>query len=201
MRDTHIRAIEQKIYRIKTYKRIGKMLLVTVILVAGINLVSNIDDAMTEKEIQKAVLSEEKELDKQSIDQAEKVAEIENQNLVATYGGSLTPQELDIVCRVVAAEARGEDLQGQMAVAQVIRDRAQYWDMSVTEVVTAPSQFAKPYQGEISDEVKLAVANVFDGNMSVLEVPTTHFYSGEHEPYWTSNKVNRGSIGSHSFWY
>lgn len=201
MRDTHIRAIEQKIYRIKTYKRIGKMLLVTVILVAGINLVSNIDDAMTEKEIQKAVLSEENEINDTNIDQAEKVAEIENQNLVATYGGSLTPQELDIVCRVVAAEARGEDLQGQMAVAQVIKDRSELWDMSVTEVCTAPCQFAKPYQGKISDKTYLAVANVFDGNMRVFEEPVTHFYSGNNEPYWTSNKVNRGSIGHHSFWY
>jgi spore germination cell wall hydrolase CwlJ-like protein len=191
MRDTHIRAIEQKIYRIKTYKRIGKMLLVTVILVAGINLVSNIDDAMTKKEIQKAVLSEEK------------VAKIEDYSPTSTYtySGSLTPQELDIVCRVVAAEARGEDLQGQMAVAQVIRDRAQYWDMSVTEVVTAPSQFAKPYQGEISDETYLAVANVFDGNMSVLEVPTTHFHAEYMNPYWTSSKISRGSIGRHQFWY
>lgn len=200
MRDTHIRAIEQKIYRIKTYKRIGKMLLVTVIVIAGISLVSNIDDAMTEKEIQKAVLSEEKELDKQSIDQAEKVAKIEDYSPTNTYSGSLTPQELDIVCRVVMSEARGESLDGQMAVAQVIRDRAQYWDMSVTEVVTAPSQFAKPYQGEISDETYLAVANVFNG-MSVLQEPVTHFYSGEHEPYWTSNKVSRGIIGNHRFYY
>ncbi len=200
MRDTHIRAIEHKIHRIRTYKRIGKMLIVTVILVAGISLIGNIDDAMTEREIQKAVLSEEKELDKQSIDQAEKVAEIEDYSPTNTYSGSLTPQELDIVCRVVAAEARGEDLQGQMAVAQVIRDRAQYWDMSVTEVVTAPSQFAKPYQGEISDETYLAVANVFSG-MSVLEEPVTHFYSGNNEPYWTSNKVNRGTIGNHRFYY
>ena len=72
MRDTHIRAIEHKIHRIRTYKRIGKMLIVTVILVAGISLIGNIDDAMTEKEIQKAVLSEENEINDTNIDQAEK---------------------------------------------------------------------------------------------------------------------------------
>ena len=200
MRDTHIRAIEQKIYRIKTYKRIGKMLLVTVIVIAGINLVSNIDDAMTEKEIQKAVLSEEKELDKQSIDQAEKVAEIENQNLVATYGGSLTPQELDIVCRVVAAEARGEDLQGQMAVAQVIRDRSQLWGMTVMEVCLAPGQFAAPYQGEISPEIVQAVWAVFDEGMSVFDEPVTHFHADYVSPYWAESKVSRGSVGAHLFY-
>ena len=108
MRDTHIRAIEHKIHRIRTYKRIGKMLIVTVILVAGISLIGNIDDAMTEKEIQKAVLSEENEINDTNIDQAEKVAVVEDYVLVNTYGGSLTPQELDIVCRVVAAEAEGK---------------------------------------------------------------------------------------------
>jgi 3D (Asp-Asp-Asp) domain-containing protein len=97
MRDQHIRAIEHKIHRIRTYKRIGKMLIVTVILVAGINLVSNIDDAMTEKEIQKAVLSEENEINDTNIDQAEKVAEIENQNLVATYSDTNYTQVQDMV--------------------------------------------------------------------------------------------------------
>ena len=97
MRDSHIRAIERKIYRIKTMKRIGKMLIVTAILVAGISLVGNIDDAMTGKEIQTIVLSEEKELDKQSIDKAEKVAVTENQNPVATYGDTNYTQVQDMV--------------------------------------------------------------------------------------------------------
>lgn len=97
MRDSHIKAIEQKIYRIKTYKRIGKMLLITVTVIAGINLVSNIDDAMTEKEMQTVVLSEGKELDNQSIDQAEKVAVSEEQSLVATYNDTNYTQVQDMV--------------------------------------------------------------------------------------------------------
>lgn len=112
----------------------------------------------------------------------------------------LTSDEFDLVCRVVSAEARGEDFIGQEAVAQVIRDRALTWEMTVTEVVMAEGQFAKPYTGEISDSIKLAVSNVFDGGVSVLEVPTTHFYSGP-EPYWAAGKVNRGRIGCHWFLY
>jgi spore germination cell wall hydrolase CwlJ-like protein len=164
------------------------MLLVTVILVAGINLVSNIDDAMTEREIQKAVLSEEK------------VAKIEDYSPTSTYSGSLTPQELDIVCRVVAAEARGEDLQGQMAVAQVIRDRSQLWGMTVTEVCLAPGQFAAPYQGEISAEVVQAVWAIFDQGMSVFDEPVTHFHADYVSPYWTESKVSRGTVGAHRFY-
>ena len=113
----------------------------------------------------------------------------------------LTAEERELVCRVVSAESRGEDLQGQMAVAQVILDRSQLWGMTVTEVVTAPNQFAMPYKGEMSDKTYLAVANVFDGNMRVFEEPTTHFYSGDNEPYWTSDKVNRGKIGNHRFYF
>lgn len=114
---------------------------------------------------------------------------------------TLTPKEFDLTCRVVAGEARGEDLQGQMAVAQVIRDRSATWDMSVTDVVTSPGQFAAPYDGKISDETHLAVANVFNGGASVLEIPTTHFHANYISPYWTADKESRGSIGRHKFWY
>jgi spore germination cell wall hydrolase CwlJ-like protein len=133
------------------------------------------------------------ELDKQSIDDA-----AENRS-----GGeleALTGEAREIVERVVAAESRGEDLQGMMAVAQVIKDRSDLWDMHPVDVVQAEGQFAKPYQGEISDEIHLAVANVFDGGMRVFQEPTTHFHSGA-EPYWTENKVNRGSVGNHRFYY
>ncbi len=112
----------------------------------------------------------------------------------------LSADERDLVERVVAAESRGEDLQGQMAVANVILDRAELWDMTPAEVVQAPGQFADLYQGEISDSIHLAVANVFDGGVRVFQEPVTHFYSGE-EPYWADEKVNRGSIGCHRFLY
>jgi len=113
---------------------------------------------------------------------------------------SLTPAERELICRVVAAEARGEDLQGQMAVAQTILDRAELWNMTPAEVVQAPGQYAYPYQGEIPDSVKLAVANVFDGGIRIFQDPVTHFHSGP-EPYWAADKVNRGSIGRHQFYY
>ena len=131
--------------------------------------------------------------------QAEVVIEPE-QTEEQTQGYYMEPEERELVCRVVAAEARGEDLQGMMAVSQVIYDRAILWGMTPTEVVTAPDQFAAPYQGELTDDIYLAVANVFDGGMRVIEEPVTHFYSGP-EPYWASSKESRGSIGNHRFAY
>lgn len=123
---------------------------------------------------------------------------VEDEPAQAEPTSTLTPDDFDLVCRVVASEARGEDLIGQEAVAQVIRDRSTAWQQSITEVCTAEGQFAEPYTEEINDSVKLAVANVFSG-LNVLEVPTTHFAQGE--PYWAENKVDRGAIGVHRFWY
>lgn len=168
-----------------------------ILIVLGLLILSNQFGIITAQEDTLNALSDMRiELDKQSLDNA--LESLPEANLEPT---GLTTEERDLVCRVVAAEARGEDLQGQMAVAQTIRDRSTAWDMTPTEVVQAPGQYAKPFNGEISDSVKLAVANIFDGQMSVLDIPTTHFHTVDVHPYWTSSKESRGSIGIHRFWY
>lgn len=113
----------------------------------------------------------------------------------------LTEAERDLVERVVAAEARGEDLEGMMAVAQSIRDRAITRNQSVEEVCTSPYQYAAAYTGEISDKLKDAVTFVFDKGHSPLEFPTTHFYAHEEidAPDWTYEKNLRAVIGGHTF--
>jgi spore germination cell wall hydrolase CwlJ-like protein len=113
---------------------------------------------------------------------------------------NLTEEERTIVERIVAAESRGESVEGMAAVAQVIRDRSQLWGLTVTEVCLAPGQFAAPYQGEISPEVVQAVWAVFDEGMSILEIPTTHFHADYVSPYWADGKVSRGQISRHLFY-
>ena len=56
------------------------------------------------------------------------------------YG--ITDDERELIEKVVAAEARGESMECMMAVAQVIRDRCITREQSVTEILTAPNQFA-----------------------------------------------------------
>ena len=85
------------------------------------------------------------ELDKESIDPAA-------ENRSEGESEALTGEARDIIERVVAAEARGEDLQTMMAVAQVIKDRSDLWGMHPVDVVFADGQFAKPYEGEISEK-------------------------------------------------
>ena len=111
----------------------------------------------------------------------------------------LTQEEREIIERVVAAEARGETLKGQMAVANVIKDRAELWNMTPKEVVTAKGQFAEPFQGEISEDTKLAVEIIFDKGIRVFKEPVTHFAS--NNPWWAEHKAIIGRIGVHTFYY
>ncbi len=89
MRDPHLRAIEYKIARIKTMRRIGKILLITGIIVAGIITLSHLDTTMAEQ--QKAMpviadLSEETEKDNQVVAESAKVAVTEEKETNTTYG-------------------------------------------------------------------------------------------------------------------
>lgn len=113
----------------------------------------------------------------------------------------LTDEERDLVERVVAAEARGESIEGQMAVAQTIMDRCTTRNQSITEVCTAPAQFAEPYGGKISEKTQDAVSFVFDKGEKVYEL-VTHFYAWEEiaPPYWTAEKDYVGEIGGHRFY-
>lgn len=113
----------------------------------------------------------------------------------------VSPEELELVERVVAAEARGESLEGQMAVAQTIKDRSDLWGMTLTEVVTQPHQFAKPYSGTVSELTKEAVRRVLDGERIFGGEFITHFCEAGTKPYWTKNKSLVGSAGGHDFFY
>lgn len=114
----------------------------------------------------------------------------------------LTESERELVERVVAAEARGESFEGQMAVAQVIRDRSLVSGQAVTEILSAENQFAKSYDGEISSTTEAAVGFVFEGGHNIFEVPVTHFYSHDliSKPDWAKELVFVDQIGGHSFY-
>ncbi len=112
----------------------------------------------------------------------------------------LSLDERDLVCRVVMSEARGEDLQGQMAVSQTILDRSHDWSMTITDVVMQTGVYDCSYQDDISDSVRLAVANVFDGGVRVFDGGTYQFHDKTVTPYWIEGKIKRGSIGNLRFY-
>ena len=111
----------------------------------------------------------------------------------------LTDEQRDLVERVVAAEARGTSYDCMLAVTQTIRERREHWGTSIEEILEYP-QYAKPYQGDISDDVKQAVSDVFDNGVRQFAEYTTHFHSASVSPYWTKNKQKRGEFDGVIFW-
>lgn len=194
MRSQLLELTEDRIRRQKlnTYLFFAKLFAVMILLTIGAITLIRLDTIMTEQA----------NLTYQIIVLQQDVEEMRKEAVSVDLGPSaMADEELELVCRVVAGEARGESFEGQQAVAQVIRDRSNEWGLTPSEVVLAPAQFAAPYNGEIPESVIIAVHSVFTDYESVLPVPTTHFHADWVDPYWASEKVCRGSIGVHRFYY
>lgn len=88
----------------------------------------------------------------------------------------LTDAELDIVARVVHAEAQGEGYDGQALVAQCILNTAEATGKRPDAVVLEPKQYATP-AAEASEEVIEAVKAVFLDGYEVTDEPVRYFYA------------------------
>lgn len=86
--------------------------------------------------------------------------------------------DYEYVLRVVAAECRGEPLDGIMAVAQVIRERADTKGKTPEEIVKEKLQFAAPTSMEnVNANVLEACRRVLLEGESVTDKPIKYFYS------------------------
>jgi hypothetical protein len=159
-------------HELRAYIIIAKIIVITCMLLMGLHVINQLDAIMTQ---QAHIIKTQADAMDQLMWIRQDIDELKNNEAeIADLSElNLTEDERTLVERIVASEARGEPIEGIMAVAQCIRDRSQLWGMTVTEVCLAPGQFAAPYQGEISPEVVQAVWAVFDEGMSVLEIPTT----------------------------
>jgi len=112
----------------------------------------------------------------------------------------LSDEERKIVEQVVMAEAGGEPLEGQMAVAQTIRDRCIDRQQTPEQVCTAPNQYATT-SIPATERVIDAVMFIFDFGHSVFDKPTFYFYQCEmiDQPSYLAQKTFRGQIGPHRF--
>ena len=87
----------------------------------------------------------------------------------------LTPQERDLVERVVMAESGGESYKGQMLVAQCILDACEIDGIRPAEVIRK-YVYAKA-RPTPTDSVKRAVSAVFDKGEQVTDEPIVYFYA------------------------
>ena len=104
---------------------------------------------------------------------------------------------------VVYLEARGEDFQGQMAVAEVVMNRvsANGYPNNVCAVARQKGQFAfnssVAYKVESSPSLEVA-KEAIKQNTNIAK-GATHFHSGK-KPYWTEAMLPTVKIGKHRFY-
>lgn len=116
--------------------------------------------------------------------------------------------DYNYVLRVVAAECMGEPLNGQMAVAQCIRETSRVTGMTPEEVVkqinpNGTRQYSVPTSMEnVNDNVREACERVFIKGESAVDEPIRYFYSIRNGGYskWHENSLDYViTIGNHKF--
>ena len=114
----------------------------------------------------------------------------------------------EYVMRVVAAESRGEPYEGQLAVAQCIRETSERNMMTPEEVVkqvnkNGTRQYAQPVDlAVVTESVRDACCDVFVHGISATDEPIRYFYSTASGFYsaWHENSLEYvTTIGNHRF--
>lgn len=117
-------------------------------------------------------------------------------------------------------EARGEDLEGQFAVAQVTMNRAGGDPDKVCEVVFAPYQFSwtndlvlatpqeriaradrfMPRESQAWDLAKFVAKTALNGGMADVVGDATHYHATRVSPRWAGSFEQVATIGRHVFY-
>ncbi|HCX45790.1 MAG TPA: hypothetical protein DHF18_01585 [Ruminococcaceae bacterium] len=118
--------------------------------------------------------------------------------LTAKIRYPLTAAERDEIERVVMAEAGAEPYIGQMAVAQCILNACEQEDKRPLEIVRSFGYTAA--RPEPSDEVKKAVAKVFDDGETATDREILYFYAPALcQSPWHESQTYVCTIGGHRF--
>lgn len=131
-------------------------------------------------------------------------------DLVAQYAGT-SPRDAQMEClaRAIYFEARGESLEGQLAVGEVIANRAESgrWPSSYCGVVKQRSQFSFVKGGRIPEPNRsssawsraVAIARIVDGEYHESRVAdATSFHARSVNPGWRLRRV--ATVGNHVFY-
>lgn len=128
----------------------------------------------------------------------------------------MTPYDLDIWAKTVYGEARNQSPLGKLAVAYVIKNRAdtpKRWPDTPSAVCLQRRQFSCWNKGdpnvhaiarlEPTDPVYLACLHaVLRAYLGLEPDPTgaNHYAVVGTNPYWARGKVSSQRIGDHEFW-
>lgn len=119
------------------------------------------------------------------------------------------PSELICLAKNIYYEARGEPLEGQLAVAQVTLNRvkSRRFHNTVCEVVYAPSQFSwtlnkhRRVRDKQAWNRSVSVARaVLSKSIALPDFPALYFHTPEVNPRWNRQKPVLARIGNHIFY-
>lgn len=128
----------------------------------------------------------------------------------------MTPQDLDTMARTIWGEARGETFEGKIAVAWVIKNRADnpgWWGHEIAGVCRAPWQFSCWLEND-PNRVKLLAVGASDSALKeclavtagvltgIYADPTggsNHYHTVGISPKWSVGQKPNAKIGAHLF--
>ena len=132
--------------------------------------------------------------------------------LIANYAGNDTADaEQDCLANAVYFEARGEPIEGQLAVAEVVlnRTRSGRYPPTICEVVTQPWQFSFVRHGIIPAADRdceawrraVAIARIAEAGANRLLPNNVLWYHAEYvSPSWGRRLARNTKIGLHIFY-
>ncbi len=132
--------------------------------------------------------------------------------LVEAYAGDSTEgRQQDCLANAVYFEARGESIEGQLAVAEVVLNRAGSgrYPSTICEVVTQPWQFSFVRRGVIPNADRrseawrraVAVARIAEAGASRLLPRDVLWYHADYvSPSWGRRLARNTKIGLHIFY-
>jgi len=110
------------------------------------------------------------------------------------------PSDVQLLARMITAEARGEDEQGQIAVGWVAVNRARrpsWWGKTLDGVLHKPFQFA--LSSGFTAAAEMIAAGILSGDIEDNTSGATHFHHGRL-PGWAASFIFVGRIGKHQFY-
>ena len=148
-----------------------------------------------------------------SIDRAESGRRIIDYEILEQQGYTLSEEEYHVLCRIVEAEAGGEDMNGRMLVANVILNRVEdeAFPNTITDVVFQKNngtyQFSPVYDGRyhevnISEETEEAVKRALlgeDNSKGALYFAARAAAQPEKMRWFDTNLTRLFAYGGHEF--
>lgn len=105
-------------------------------------------------------------------------------------------------------EARGEPKSGQIAVAMVTMNRAEWTPSNICQVVYERGQFSwthtkrnkTPQEPQAWKKAQAIARGVIDGNHHDITLGATHFHARRVQPGWSQTLEKTVRIGDHIFY-